>query len=422
MSELAYTMNGDTFEVPATVTDWRVRRLKPRGAPELVYGGDGRPLTLSIEAGLDELHDVVPLSGKYRLDPIGGDGKAVENVPAAYIQVTKAARNAANDQAPERSTSEIRASGTSGGLELAVLEAVRLNAEAMRYAAEVNAAALRQNSEISMRALDKLDKMPDMMAAMATLLNVAAGTQLHALQQRALPPQPIHRNDAGESGDDADDTSHDADENDDDDDDDVEDQGPASAVGSFLKAAGFDMNRFLNDVTSKGFSFIHGAARKINGPAHGPNAAPHKDRAEAQQGAAVSAEVVTAPGVVAATMTTHVPAGTSTTSPPPPAEPVTNTPVPSSLKELLSDPDYARRFAAVRKALSAAEQTLVIQVIQAYDEPQVVEWLATLLALPVPEAVATVRAELARLQAHATQQQPQDVERADDDSEESPSP
>ncbi len=35
MSELAFTVNGDTFEVPNTVTGWRVRRLKPRGAPEL---------------------------------------------------------------------------------------------------------------------------------------------------------------------------------------------------------------------------------------------------------------------------------------------------------------------------------------------------------------------------------------------------
>jgi hypothetical protein len=27
-----------------------VRRMKPRGAPELVYGRDGRPLTVPIEA------------------------------------------------------------------------------------------------------------------------------------------------------------------------------------------------------------------------------------------------------------------------------------------------------------------------------------------------------------------------------------
>ena len=55
MSELAFNANGETFEIPATVTGWRVRRMKPRGAPELVYGKDGRPLTVGIEADIDEL-------------------------------------------------------------------------------------------------------------------------------------------------------------------------------------------------------------------------------------------------------------------------------------------------------------------------------------------------------------------------------
>ena len=48
MSELAFNANGDTFDIPATVTGWRVRRMKPRGAPELVYGRDGRPLTVPV--------------------------------------------------------------------------------------------------------------------------------------------------------------------------------------------------------------------------------------------------------------------------------------------------------------------------------------------------------------------------------------
>lgn len=36
MSELAFNVNGNAFDVPATVSAWRVRRLKPRGASELV--------------------------------------------------------------------------------------------------------------------------------------------------------------------------------------------------------------------------------------------------------------------------------------------------------------------------------------------------------------------------------------------------
>ena len=94
MSELAFNANGDSFEVPATVTGWRVRRMKPRGAPELVYGKDGRPLTVGIEADIDELREAVGSAGRYRLDPINDDGKCVENVPAAYVQVVKPQRNA----------------------------------------------------------------------------------------------------------------------------------------------------------------------------------------------------------------------------------------------------------------------------------------------------------------------------------------
>src|ERR1700733_6740687 len=90
MSELAFTQNGDLFDVPAVVTGWRVRRLKPRGAPELVYGRDGRPLTISIEADMNELREAGGgVFGKYRLDPVSDDGKIAEGTPPAYVQLVK---------------------------------------------------------------------------------------------------------------------------------------------------------------------------------------------------------------------------------------------------------------------------------------------------------------------------------------------
>jgi len=94
MNELAFNANGDTFDVPATVSGWRVRRMKPRGAPELVYGRDGRPLTVPVESDIDDLREAVGAPGKYRLDPINDDGKCVEGVPPAYVQVVKPERNA----------------------------------------------------------------------------------------------------------------------------------------------------------------------------------------------------------------------------------------------------------------------------------------------------------------------------------------
>src|SRR5262245_46998878 len=89
MSDLAFNANGDVFDVPAQATAWRVRRLRPRGAPELVYGRDGLPLTISIDAGIEELRDAVESAGKYRLDALSEDGRCVDGVPAAYVQVTK---------------------------------------------------------------------------------------------------------------------------------------------------------------------------------------------------------------------------------------------------------------------------------------------------------------------------------------------
>ena len=119
MSELAFNANGDSFEIPATVTGWRVRRMKPRGAPELVYGRDGRPLTIGIDADIEELREAVGSAGRYRLDPINDDGKCVENVPAAYVQVVKPQRNA-------DPTTSIAAVGPSDDT---LREAMRLNTE-----------------------------------------------------------------------------------------------------------------------------------------------------------------------------------------------------------------------------------------------------------------------------------------------------
>lgn len=91
MSELAFNANGESFEVPATVTGWRVRRMKPRGAPELVYGRDGRPLTIPVESDLDDLRESVGTVGKYRLDPINDDGKAVEQAAAVLLRAADGA-------------------------------------------------------------------------------------------------------------------------------------------------------------------------------------------------------------------------------------------------------------------------------------------------------------------------------------------
>ncbi|MBV8758196.1 MAG: hypothetical protein JO257_12995 [Deltaproteobacteria bacterium] len=148
MSELAFNANGDSFDVPATVTGWRVRRMKPRGAPELVYGRDGRPLTVPVESEIEDLREAAGTPGKYRLDPINDDGKCVEGVPPAYVQVVK----------PERNASEgAIALASPAPIDDAVREAMRLNTELAKSV---------------------IDRFPEMMTAAAELLRAADGAGL----------------------------------------------------------------------------------------------------------------------------------------------------------------------------------------------------------------------------------------------------
>jgi hypothetical protein len=154
MSELAFNANGEAFDLPANVTGWRVRRMKPRGAPELVYGTDGRPLTVPVESTIDELRDAVGTAGKYRLDPVNDDGKSVEDVPPAYVQVVRQTRNAE----PVALSSTAHSDDT-------LREAMRLNTELARSV---------------------IDKFPEMMTAAAELLRAADGAGIPARRPRVV--------------------------------------------------------------------------------------------------------------------------------------------------------------------------------------------------------------------------------------------
>ena len=156
MSELAFNTSGDFFEVPAIVTGWRVRRLKPRGAPELVYGRDGRPLTIPIESDMNDLREAVGgVLGRYRLDPIGDEGKVVDGASAAYIQVVK----------PESPVDAPAIAAARSETDSIVRDAMRLNTELAKSV---------------------IDRFPEMMHAAAELLRAADGAGLPARERREL--------------------------------------------------------------------------------------------------------------------------------------------------------------------------------------------------------------------------------------------
>src|ERR1051325_11028756 len=87
MSDLAFNMNGEPFELPPTMAAWRVRKLKPKGAPEVVYGRDGLPLFLPLDADIEDLRREARADGRYRLDPVDEHNRPVPNAQSAYVCV-----------------------------------------------------------------------------------------------------------------------------------------------------------------------------------------------------------------------------------------------------------------------------------------------------------------------------------------------
>lgn len=92
MSELAFNLSGERFEMPSSAAFWRVRRLKPggRGAPEVVFGRDGAPLVIPVETGLEDFRTLVrDEPGRYRLDPVDEDQRGCDDGSPAYLHIAE---------------------------------------------------------------------------------------------------------------------------------------------------------------------------------------------------------------------------------------------------------------------------------------------------------------------------------------------
>lgn len=162
MSDLAYNINGEGFELPETATGWRVRRMKPRGAPEVVYGKDGLPLIIPIEADLEELRRSVDSAGRFRLDAVDDRSRNIEDVPAAYVVVPHRYTEPVAALAPE----VVMPRPPVNGVDAVIGEAMRLNTELAKSV---------------------IDRFPEMMQAAALLIRAADGAGLPAREGRAVP-------------------------------------------------------------------------------------------------------------------------------------------------------------------------------------------------------------------------------------------
>lgn len=160
MSELAFNINGESFEVPANATGWRARKMRSKGPPEVVYAREGHPLVLPINAEIDDLRAEVDTTGRYRLDLVDQNNKTIEGAPSGYVHINLDI-DAGSSSSPGSGSGDRTPSTTS----------------IARHSDNVVIEAMRMNSEI---AKSVVDRFPMMLEAAATLLRAADGAGLPA--------------------------------------------------------------------------------------------------------------------------------------------------------------------------------------------------------------------------------------------------
>ncbi|MCX5743002.1 MAG: hypothetical protein NT062_10950, partial [Proteobacteria bacterium] len=276
---------------------------------EVVYAREGQPLVLPISAEIDDLRAEVDTTGRYRLDLVDQNNKPIEGASSGYVQINKDAQSA---PAEAQAVSASRSSLTTASDNI-ILESMRMQ---------------------SLIAVSVVEKFPQMVEAVATLLRAADGAGLPARPGMALVP-------SGEE---------------DDEDEDDHDERPA--------APGFDIGAMLGQMLPMLFGGL--ASGKIKMPDVGAmfdwRKATPKPKAE-------------------------IPAATSTEKAAASTAPVTKLPP--------IDPAAMVHVVAIQSALQPSEVAYVQEVAKELSPAELRAWFDKLSKLSVPEAVETIRGLIA---------------------------
>lgn len=370
MSELAFDEDGQHFQVPATVARWKVRRFNQpgaRGGAQLVYGHEGTPLFLEVDADAGEFREAVGgVPGRYRLDGVDNQARVVDKVPPAYLMISGPAAMAA-------------ASGgygpppMSSSLEYAVVEMARANCEAIRAVTE---------------------KLSGMVEAVGGVLRAADGAGL----PRRAPLGPLLLDKV---------------ENDDDDDDDENEGSGAARPGSQTNVATV-LGQVMQMVTM--FASMRGGdptkvgtvmgqvietakvVEAASTTASAPAAPPVRDGSDDDsddddnddRGAAVSNGATGANGASGAKPR----ASSSGKNWAPMSSPGKDRAPPTSSP---SDIDPMAHFHRILAELTPDEQAQVQHVVATLSVRDLMQWYEQLASMSVADAAAMIRAELARI-------------------------
>jgi hypothetical protein len=344
MSELAFNVNGEMFEVPPLATAWRVRRVKPKGAPEVVYGRDGLPLILGLDAGLEDLRKEAVSPGRYRLDAVDDRQRPVAEAPAAYVYV--------HEQEPAAAPALVatsRADDRGMVPDSMLLEAMRMNT------------ALAQSV---------IERFPAMMESAAVLLRAADGAGLPARLPLAVAPDGDGEDDEGD--------------------------------GSNAPAAGFDLQGLVAQVVPPLVMALTSGRLKVpplSSLVDWRKAAENGQQARAVAVAEPHATSRSASGATTASRSMLAP-GTAPGAPSvavPGAAVAPSEDAPEAMPPL--DPATMGHFLAVQQALSLEEGALAQGLAAELSPAELRAWLAELAPLSVSDAVDKIREVLHGAQA-----------------------
>jgi hypothetical protein len=356
MSHLAFDEDGEPIDLPSVATGWRVKRMKAtRGAPGLVYGGDGAPLVLPLDADIEDLRREVGTPGRYRLEALDERRRVLDDVKAAVV-IIPPSESTASDTAMAAPSSE--------------RELGREAPNAMAVVME----ALRQNSEM---ARTIVDRFPAMLEASAVLLKAADGA--------GLPK----REPCGAGSEDGDE-----------DDDQAEAHGAQSAPG-----AAWDLNAIVahlapvlltamskGDVKLPNFAEMldwRRAASKKPGPDQAQ--APKAQAARPAAGGASSTKART-DAKAGPKESSEAPSETAA-APTPPATAPTDAATETELPPL--SPQVMAHFLAIQSALTPEEAALARAAAAELSPHDLRAWFEQLSAMSIPDAAKRVRGLLA---------------------------
>jgi hypothetical protein len=133
---LAYDLNGNPVQLPASAVAWRVRRGGGRrGRPRNVFDAEtGRQLEIPLGSSLDDLIQSGCPADRYLLYPVDAEGKLLPGV----VAVTEVPEGATDDD--ERAAS----GGVSGDLVQQLLSTVRAQSDTLCRALEAAASGYGQ--------------------------------------------------------------------------------------------------------------------------------------------------------------------------------------------------------------------------------------------------------------------------------------